>query len=109
MANKVEYHPFLYLGDDISEKKLDKIKKRLEEKPLLCNAYLIILSKNIHDQLEILRANQLAQKYYEQNPVHVVGIASGYDDAVELVEEIVRECFSIRGDCKLKEFLLCSR
>ena len=30
----LEYHPNLYLGEGIKKKKLDKIKKKLENKPL---------------------------------------------------------------------------
>ncbi|MCR5754415.1 MAG: hypothetical protein K6G30_06360 [Acetatifactor sp.] len=107
MADRVKYHSNLYLGNDISSKKLDKIIKKLHDKPLFCNSYLIALAENQYDQLEIFRANQLAQKYYEKYPVYVVGIASDYDDAVALVERIVKECLQSRGDCNIKEFLLC--
>lgn len=107
MEDKIIYHPFLYLGDDISEAKLDKIKKRLKDKPLLCNAYLITVSRNPVDQLEILSAKQLVQSYYSSYPVYVVGIACDYDTAVGLVERMVQECLKARGDCALKEFLLC--
>lgn len=107
MEDKIIYHSYLYLGDDISEAKLDKIKKRLKDKPLLCKAYLITVSRNPVDQLEILSAKQLVQNYYSRFPVYVVGIAYDYDAAVGLVERMVQECLQTRGDCALKEFLLC--
>ena len=34
MALGIKYHSNLYLGNGIKEKKLDKIKKKLENKPL---------------------------------------------------------------------------
>ena len=107
MGKKLDYHRKIYLGDGISESKLDKIKKKLAEKPLFCSAYLIVLSRNPSDQLEIISAKQLVQSYYEKYPVYVIGIASDYDEAVAIVEQIVQECLQIRGDCALKEYLLC--
>jgi len=101
------YHPALYLGESISGKKLDKIKKKLENKPLLSGVYLVTLSRNASDQLEIYHAGQLAQSYYQKNPPCVVGIAGSRDEALALVKRIVGECLRARGDCKLKEYLRC--
>lgn len=105
MSRKIEYHHNLYISDGISHSKLDKIKKKLENKPLLCNVYLITFSSNPTDQLDIFPARQLAQSYYLKYPVHVVGIASDYNGAVGLVETMVRECLQVRGDCSLREYL----
>lgn len=107
MGAKLEYHSRLYLSESISESKLDKIKQKLEKRPLLCPVYLIALSRNPGDQLEIIHAAQLVQDYYEKYPLYVIGIAAGYEEAVELVERIVQECIRTRGDCALKEYLLC--
>ena len=79
MALSLTYYPGLYLGESIPEEKLDKIKKRLEKKPLLSQVILLTISRNASDQLEIFSARQLAQK-----------------------------CLKERGDCSLKEYLLCS-
>lgn len=107
MAAKLKYHPDLYLGESINRKKLDKIKKRLENKPLLSGVFLIALAGNPSDQLEIYDARQLAWKYYEKYPPYVVGIAGNHEEAVRMVEQMVRECIEKRGDCALKEYLLC--
>lgn len=104
---KLTYYPGLYLGEGISEKKLDKIKKKLRTKPLAANVFLIAAAHNPNDQLEIFDARLMAQHYYEDYEVYVVGIASDYEEAVGLVEQIVQECLRERGDCALKEYLLC--
>lgn len=107
MAERVRYHSKLYLSDGITEKKLDKIKKKLEKKPLFSSVFLIAVSANPSDQLDIFAARVLAQSYYEKNPPYVIGITENYEQAVSLVEQIVRECLRERGDCALKEYLLC--
>ncbi len=107
MAIRLIYHPQLYLGKSINEKKLDKIKKKLENKPLFSGVFLISISHNVSDQLEIYEAKQLAWGYYQKNPPCIVGIADNQIEAVELVEKIVEDCLKVRGDCKLKEYLQC--
>lgn len=107
MNKKIEYHHKLYISDGISHAKLDKIKKKIEKKPLLCSAYLLTFASNPAEQLDIFQARQLAQRYYLKYPVCIVGIASDYEAAVGLVETIVQECLQARGDCSLREYL-CS-
>ena len=57
MAGKLTFAPNLYLGESIASEKLDKLKKRLEKKPLLANVYLITPAKNPADQLDIFDAS----------------------------------------------------
>lgn len=59
MAVKLTYHPNLYLGDSINVEKLDKIKRKLENKPLLAGVFVIALSGNPEDQLEFMRQSSL--------------------------------------------------
>lgn len=107
MALGICYHPDLYLGEGIKEKKLDKIKKRLETRPLLSGVFLVSISRNAFDQLDIYEARQLCQPYYKKYPPYVVGIARNREEAISLVERIVTECLRARGDCALKEYLRC--
>lgn len=105
MSIDLRYHRNLYLGESINAEKLDKLKKKLETKPFLSSVFLITLSRNPSDQLEIYDAKQLVQSYYKKNPPLVIGIAGSYGEAVTLVERIVEECLQSRGDCSLKEYL----
>lgn len=107
MAGKIRYHSKLYLSEGITEKKLEKIKRRLEKKPLFSGVFLIAVSANPSDQLDIFEARLLAQPYYGKNPPYVIGIAKSHEEAVDLVRQIVQECLGERGDCALKEYLLC--
>ena len=97
----------LYLGKSIHPGKVDKIKKRLVSKPMLSGVFVIALSKNSSDQLELYDAKQLQQSYYQKNPPYVVGIAKDKSEAVSIVQQIVEECLQARGDCALKEYLQC--
>lgn len=46
MAGKLKFAQNLYLGEGIAPEKLDKLKKRLNKKPLLANVYLITPARN---------------------------------------------------------------
>ena len=105
MKIALDYHPKLYLGDSIDGKKLDKLKKKLENRPLTTNCFVIALSRNQEDQLDILSAKLFVQRYYRKNPPFVVGIAGNREEAFLLVEKLARECMAVRGDCALKEYL----
>ena len=93
MAGKLKFAQNLYLGEGIAPEKLDKLKKRLNKKPA--------------DQLDIFDARQLVQPHYKDEEFLVLGMASGYEDALQLIERITGECLKARGDCNLREYLLC--
>ena len=104
MAGKLKFAQNLYLGEGIAPEKLDKLKKRLNKKPILANVYLITPARN---PLDIFDARQLVQPHYKDEEFLVLGMASGYEDALQLIERITGECLKARGDCNLREYLLC--
>lgn len=107
MGKKIQFRDKLYLSEGISEKKLDKLKRKLEKKSILANVYLIVPAGNPEDQLDILDAKQLAQPFFRNVSIEVIGIASDYDAALKIIEQLVQECLAARGDCKLREYLSC--
>lgn len=107
MMKRLKFREKLYLSEGISGKKLDKLKKKLVKNPLLTNVYLIVPAGNPEDQLEIFDAKQLVQPYYKNICMEVLGIASDYEEALKLIEQIVQECLTERGDCRLREYLSC--
>lgn len=107
MNRKIIFRPNLYLGESIRAEKVEKIKKKLEKSPMFSGVFVIALSRNSSDQLEIYDAKQLVWPYYQKNPPYVIGIAKNRGEAVALIEQIVEECLRHRGDCALKEYLQC--
>ena len=69
--------------------------------------YLITPAKNPADQLDIFDARQLIQPHYKKEEFLILGIAAGYEEALQLIEQITGECLDARGDCNLREYLLC--
>ena len=101
MSIRLKFHYKLYMGRSMKWEKQDILKKKLRHDPASCGLFLITVSRNPSDQLEIIQTRQLAQRYYKKFPPYVAGIAAGYDEALEVVEELVKECLKARGDCAL--------
>ena len=107
MAVNFIFHKKLYFSEGMEDKKLDKIKRKLRSKPFLADVHLIMPAANPKDQLDILDARQLIQSHYKGKTFLVVGIASGYGEALQLIERMVQDCLRERGDCNLREYLEC--
>lgn len=103
----MEMYPFLYIGQGV--KAPEELIHKLQKHARLPAAYVIVLSVNPSDQLEIVSTKELSGNYYRKRSPYVIGIAADYDEAVLLVQQIAEECFSKRGDCRLKEFLTAKK
>ncbi len=98
----MEFYKKLYVGERV--KNLRRVKSRLKKGSLVANAYVITLAAG-NDLLEIYDSKMFAQKYYRDFKRPVIGIASDYDEAVELVIKIMEESLNDRGDCDVKAYL----
>ena len=98
----MKFYKYLYIGDNITNPA--KIKRKLKLHAGLVSVYVITIAPG-PDQLEIFHSAYLKQKYYRYHPPIIVGIASGYDEAVEIIMKITQECLDTAGNCNLKEYL----
>ena len=106
MSKKLTFSDKLYIGESIDIQKLDKIKKSLWNTPVLTKIFLITISANPTEQLDIIESKYLTYSYYNTHPLHVVGLAKSNSEAVGLVQKIVQDCLDTQGDVDLKAFLL---
>ena len=68
--------------------------------------YLITLSKNEKNHLEIYNSALLLQNSMEDKELLVVGIGRGYGDAVELVEMIIKEVYDNTKGTDIRDYIL---
>lgn len=101
----MRYYKHLYLAEGLGKKK-DKIIRKLNEKKLLMNIHVIILAQNGKDQLEIYHPMILLQPDFPQDDFLVVGIAKDYEDAIEVVEEIVQEVYNETKGADIRSYIL---
>ena len=82
----MRYYKHLYVAESLKKKR----KK--------------IISKN--NQLEIINPNLFLQKNYPRKDYFVVGIAKGFEEALEILEEIVQNVYNETKGADIRSYIL---
>lgn len=102
----VTYSENLYLSEGINIKKLNKIKRNIRQGRGRFDIYIISLSNNQHDQLDIFHNALFKQKLYRKFDIRVVGLASSYDEAIAVVQNILDDTLANTGKVDMKQYLI---
>lgn len=95
----------LYVSNSI--KNADKVISKLKRNVGQIMVYIISISNNSSDQLDIYHCSVMQQKvFHKDKNFTIVAITKTHEEAVEYVQLLVKDCLKVRGDCKLKEYLL---
>lgn len=100
----MKWYPMLYVGPE-AEKKKNKIIWKLKCNAGMLNIYLVTFASNGQDLFDILPTTLLKQKAFRRNLPPIVGIAVGYEEAVDLVIGIVEETLQATGGADVKQYL----
>lgn len=93
----------LYLSEKAAKKK-DKIIRKANRGIGMVSVYFISLASNEQNLFDIFHAAHLKQPvFYRQNPF-VVGIAFGYEEALELTQRIVEDIYRETGGFRVREY-----
>lgn len=98
----MQYYKKLYLGENVASRK-EKILEKLKKKETVLNVYLVILPRYPKKQLEFFDAVLLHQKRF-QGDLSLVGLASGYMEALDVVKRITEEVYRETKDADIKDF-----
>lgn len=94
----------LYIGNT-AKRNINKIVRRLNHKKPANGIYVITLASNEKNQLDIIHSNFLVQSVVYRSCPMVVGIAKGYEEALELVTKITEAAVQTNGTADLRQFL----
>ena len=95
----------LYLDENSSLKK-QEILKKLDKDEWQLEKYLIVLSKNEKNHLEIFNSVLLLQKAIDKDDLFLVGIAGGYQEALELIEQITRNVYDETKGTDIRNYII---
>lgn len=95
----------LYLDDKLVHTK-DKVLSKIENDEWQSEKYLITLTKNEKNHLEVFHSVLLLQKAISKEDLFIVGIASGYIEALELVEKITQEVYDETMGTDIRTYIL---
>lgn len=71
----------------------------------MLDIWLVTEAANGRDVFDIISSGWLKQKAVRKNLPEVIGIAKGYEEAVELVKQIVDETYAQTGTGDVKGYL----
>lgn len=95
----------LYMSDVWKNKK-EKIVEKLQKNKLQPQVYIIALAQGEQNQLEIFSSMLIKQHVFENASLFIVGIVSGYEEALLVIEEISRKVYKETGELHIRRFLL---
>ena len=94
-----------YAGESIGDKK-EKVKWKILHNAGQLDIYVIALSSNPANLLDIISAKELMQKSYPKQDMLVIGVDKGYDNALELAGKIILEVFQKTGSLDVRDYFL---
>ena len=101
----MNYYYNLYLDEKTAVDK-DIIKEKLNSNKWQLNIYLVVLSKSEKNHLEICHSALFLQNKMKKEDLFIVGIAKGYQEAIELVEKITQDVYDETKGTDLKSYIL---
>lgn len=101
---KFQWSDKLYVSDNL-KKREKKIRLRMEKEKFSMDIFLLTLPTNRQNQLDIFPSVHLNQAYIKAQCPPVIGLAKGYNKALELVLRITKDCYRERRDVKIREYL----
>ena len=96
---QITFYCHLYMNENLKKKEA-KIKKKLSA------IYVIAFSQSPQNQLDFFSSLLLKQHIYENTPLFVVGLADGYDSALELIRQITEEVFAATQSVDIRHYIL---
>lgn len=100
----MRWYEDLYAGESIRQKTA-KIKWKIRHNAGQIDIYVITLASNPMNLLDIIPAQELMQKAYPKKELYVVGLAHGYEEALEVVTQIIDEVYQQTGGFAVAAYL----
>lgn len=101
----MRFYKHLYIGEGL-EKKIGKVKRKLEAGKLQQPLQLIVLAQNPQNHLEIFSSALLLQPSFPKEERFVVGITKSYEEALEYVEKLVQNVYNETMSTDIRSYIL---
>ena len=100
----MKWYSKLYVGDSIAGK-AGKIKWKIRHRAGTIDIYVISFASNPENLLDVIPANELMQRGYPKKHMKVIGLAKGYEEALQVVATIIEETYQNTGDVDVWYYL----
>lgn len=100
----MKWYNNLYVGHCAERRRHKIIKQAIRNKPQL-GVYFITLPVNENNSLEIYPSYVLLQNHYRKKEMFVVGIGEGREEALEVMEQIIMDCYKQTGQFLVRKMI----
>lgn len=98
----------LYIGKTAKKKRYEIVWK-VKHRAGMLGVYVITLASNEENLLDIIDSSVLLQPFYKNENIFIVGIACGYEEAIELAAHIIEELYRKTGEFQIRKFITNER
>ena len=95
----------LYVSESL-EGKEKKMLRRIRRGKYSLNLYVLTVPEEGGEQLEFYDSLMLMQPCFRKQDSLIVGLAMGYEEAVQIVVRITEEVLEKTGDVNIRKYLL---
>lgn len=101
----------MYFGDSLADnpQKVNRIKWKIKHHAGTLNIYLIVLCRYGSNLLEIIPAAQLLQKAFPKQNLYVIGMAKGYQEALETAARIVLDVYKQTNGFEVNKYFSAAK
>ncbi len=103
MNRHLDYSKKLFVGEG-AKKRIGRIKWRLKHGAGLLRTYCVLLPEYGKDLLELYNSSVLKQKYYKEKRLRIVGLAEGYEEALNVIAEILELVLKETGGFDIRSY-----
>ncbi len=103
ILNMLHWLDRYYIGEGVS--KNVQLQARINAGKAVQGIWLITLSNNPDNLMEIIPAAMLVQRSAYDSCPTIIGMAKGKDEAIQLVEKIIKTMYRKTGGFGIREFL----
>ncbi|MCR5835939.1 MAG: hypothetical protein K6G88_05510 [Lachnospiraceae bacterium] len=100
----MRWYNYLYVGEKAKKTSEDIIEK-INAGKMQVNKFALALPFNDSDILDIIPTIVLMQKRYLDSDLVIVGIADGKSEAMDLMQDIIMECYNNTKGFDLKSYI----
>ena len=101
----MEFYYRTFFSEELRDKKAGIIRKLIRNK-VPKKIYILTLAQGVQNHLEFFPGWMLKQKIVQSADLFVVGIASDYSGALNLVEQITDEVYQKTGNADIRTYIL---
>ena len=94
----------LYLGKSVRGKERE-IRRKLWRHAGMVNVQILAISLQPGEQIDVIPSAVLMQRAFPKDELKVIGLAGGWEEAMELIRLICQETFDATGDGDMRSFL----